>query len=338
MTTPNAPPKQQVADKVRAILPTFIYLDSIEIETIPSGTESATVNFKATITPREDLYVVDRVVEGTPKVTLLKVVQAEGTKASLYGSVGASRIMDKWTVESPQIQVGLRQFGAPRGAFDAQSYVTGSKEAGDALMQQKANAELQERSGQAAIEQRERERKAREEQQARDDQARREREEQNRIALDKQKAIQAEQLKKEEEQRKKAEEAARQKLILATVTGTRYIGTITCGDEHQRIRLVFTEQKNFLIRAEASNPDRPDQKQTFTGELVFNPKPKEDNGEAYTIVMSPISGIDFPYPGGFPWFYKHNKGSLELMLTEAGVEGKAQMSFNRFIIRLQRER
>ena len=105
LTSPyQAPPKQQVRDALRASLPPFLSLDSIELEPIPTGPEAVKVNFKATVTPKEDLYQVDREVEGTPRVTLLKVVQAAGTEVSLYGSVEAHRTMDLWTLGSPEIK------------------------------------------------------------------------------------------------------------------------------------------------------------------------------------------------------------------------------------------
>ncbi|MCX5647646.1 MAG: MAP7 domain-containing protein [Planctomycetota bacterium] len=341
--TSQAPPKQMVQDTVRASLPPFLSLDSIELEPIPTGPEAVKVNFKATVTPKEDLYQVDREVEGTPPVTLLKVVQAAGTEVSLYGSVEASRTMDQWTLESPEIQVGLRQFGAPRGAFPAQSYVTGSKEANEALRQQAANAAEIERARKAAREQEEleriarqeqeeRERIARQEQEAREAKARQEREEKERIALEELRRKEMEQRTKEEEERQKEEAAVRQKLILATVPGTRYIGTMVEGDEIQRIVLVFTEQKDFLIRAEANNPDKPKSKQTFTGTLVFNPQPEE--GTKYHIVMSPISAGSAE---DYTYFYTSKEGSLKLCLTDTGLEGYAQMSYHRYTIRLKRE-
>jgi len=143
---PKAPPKQMVQDALLASLPPFLSLDSIELEPIPTGPESVKVKFKAIVTPKEDLYRVYREVQGTPRVTLLKVIQTAGAKASLYGSVEANRTMDLWTLESPQIEIGLQQFGAPRGAFDAQSYVTGTARANAALEEQAANAQRQEQA------------------------------------------------------------------------------------------------------------------------------------------------------------------------------------------------
>ncbi len=311
--TSQAPPKQMVQDTVRASLPPFLSLDSIELEPISTGPESVKVNFKAIVTPKEDLCQIDREVEGTPKVTLLKVVQAAGTKASLYGSVEARRTMDQWTLESPEIKVGLKQFGAPRGAFHVQSYVTGSNEANAALRQQAANAAEIARARKAAQAQRELERKAREEQQAREEKAREAREEQARIALEAQQQKEMEQRKKEEEQRQKQRQAAYQKLILATAPKIRYIGTVAYEDRRRRLRLVFTEQKDlltpnkkeFLISAEVSNPDMPREKQIFTGNLV-----QHEIGKAvvYPIVLRSVTkekATDntwkFFYWGGVNW-------------------------------------
>ena len=355
--TPKAPPKQMVQDAVAIILPPFLSLDSIELEPISTDPEAVKVNFKAIVAPKEDLYQVDHEVEGTPKVTLLKVVQAAGTKVSLYGSVEAHRMMDKWTLELPQIQVNPNQFGNPRGTFDAQSFVIGSNEATAAIRQQAANAELQRQAKEAALKQQELEQKALLERQAREEKARLEREEQARIAFEEQRQKEIEQRKKDEEQRQKEGEADRQKLILATVAGTRYIGTITYGDKVQRLRLVFIEQEGTLIRAEASNPDRskmsspaapaeprrpgvksslaPQEKQTFVGELVYNPKPESGKPDvAYTIVMSPV-GRQSGSPGR--WEFYEDEGSLKLLLTDTGLEGEAQMGWGHsYTIRLQR--
>jgi len=221
--TSKSPPKQNVQDTVRASLPQFLTLDSIELEPIPTGPEDVKVNFKATVTPKEDLYQIDREVEGTPKVTLLKVVQPAGIKASLYGSVAAHRTMDQWSIQPPQIDVGLRQFGMPRAAFDAQSYVTGSNDANEALRQQATNAEKIAQAKEAARAERERERKALEEQKAREEEARKKREEQTRVALEMQRQKEAEQRRLEKLQREReaapAELAKIEKMIQAKERG-----------------------------------------------------------------------------------------------------------------------
>ena len=170
---------------------------------------------------------MDREVDGTPKVTLLKTVQAAGTKVSLYGSVEAKRIMDKWTLETPDIQVGLNQFGTPRGNFPAQSYLTDSEEASKALAQQAANLEQQRKELKARREQEEKDRQAREEEQAREEKARKDREAQNQKELDEQRQATIVQQKKEDDEKKAKAEAAFHELMLATVPGSSYIGTIS---------------------------------------------------------------------------------------------------------------
>lgn len=341
----QSPTKKMVQDALLANLPQYLSLNSIEIESIPTGTESFKVNFKAIVTPKEDLYMMDREVQGTPKIILLKVTQTIGTKSSLYGFLEASRTMDVWTLGLPQIDIGLQQFGTPRGTFPPHSYITGSDEAKTALKKQAENAVEEERERKAAMErqelelksQQEREaleRKKRQEQEALEQKEREERDEQARIAA-------AEKRKIEEEQQRKEEEEARQKLINATAEGTRYIGTISRGDKLQRLRLIFTEQKDFLIRAEASNPDRRGVKQTFIGKLVFDPKPEEGKPNvAYPIVLSPIGEQKFKDADyNEVWNFYRDLGYLKLYLTDIGLEGEAcigTFGHDDYVIQLQR--
>jgi TPR repeat protein len=317
--TQKSPPKQQVRDAVAAVLPPFLSLDSIELEPISTGPESVKVNFKAIVAPKEDLYQVDREVEGTPKVTLLKVVQAAGTKVSLYGFIEATHTVDRWTLGLPHFE-GDNNSGEPRSTFPAQAYVSGSNEA------------------KAALEQQERNRIAQGESRARAEKALKDRQEQARIAFE-------EQQKREAEQRKVEEEKIRQKLMQATVPGTRYVGTISDERSRQRIWLVFTEQNGFLIRAKASNPDDADEKRTFTGEIVLDTKPRGDNRTAHQIRMSPADGgpnapRDFMHKkiiGGTDldrFYYNENQGwAVEFDLTDNGLAGTTSGGLT---IRLQR--
>lgn len=346
--TRKSPPKEQVQDVVRANLPAFLSLESIDLEPINTGPEAVKVNFKATVTPKEDLYQVDREVEGTPRVTLLKVVQATGTRASLYGFVLGQRTVDKWTLEQPMIETGLRQFGQPRAAFDAQSYVTGTESANEALRQQASNADKIAKAKEAARLERERERKALEEQKSRDEEARKKREEEARIELERQRAMAAAQQKADEEKKQQEAEAARQQLLLATVPGACYSGTIIAFKDYeheriaqqQRIRIVFTEQKDFAITAEVNNPDDPKQKETFAGELVFDAKSEKD-GTSYPIRMSKVGKMGNNYSLDYFAVFYSRPGPLKLRLSEKGMNGDAELSMIGTVhleIHLQREK
>lgn len=312
-STVQSPPKQDVQNAVAVALPPFLSLDSIELEPISTGPESVKVNFKAIAAPKEALFQLDREVEGTPKVTLLKMVQAAGTKLTIYGCVKASLTMDKWTLESPQIQNGLNQFGTTRGTFDAQSYVTGSSEAKAALKQQTTNAELQQQAKKAAFEQEESERIAREAQ------------------LEQARQVAEGKHLKDEEQRKKEEESVRQKVLLATVPGKRYVGTLSTAQSSQRLSLTFTEQNGFLIRAQLSNPDISVESRVFTGEILAGHKDPHDQ-KAHQIRMSPADGgynatqdIMHKKIGGTAldqfYFDQSRNWTVDIDLTETGLEG-----------------
>ena len=120
----SGPPKGDVQSAVSLGLPPFLSMKGIETETISSGEDTVRVNFKATVAPKENLYLIERRVAGTPAITLLKIVQAENAESALYGSLQARRVVDKWSLEKPVIQSGLEQFGSPKAAFDGLSFVS----------------------------------------------------------------------------------------------------------------------------------------------------------------------------------------------------------------------
>lgn len=170
----RTPPKQAVQDSIAAAMPSFLSLVHVDLEPIPAGAEIVKVNFKATATPKENLYKVAREVQGTPKVTLLWLTQSQGTKLSIYGYVLAQRTLDNWTLAAPVIETALNQTGNPRGAFGPESYVTDSTEAATALEQQQKNADMQEQERKNTLERQQRERIALEESKVREEQSLRE--------------------------------------------------------------------------------------------------------------------------------------------------------------------
>jgi hypothetical protein len=144
-------------------------------------------------------------------------------------------------------------------------------------------------------------------------------------------------------ERSDAEEGPlRRNLRQATVPGTSYIGTFTCDDSclgktpHVgRLRFVFTEQKDFVITAEATNPDDRGDKVVFAGELRFNPQPDGDTSVAYPIAMSPVRGEQYTKRGLFGRGMWSN--NIRLRLTDGGMEGEADSSGKSTTISLIRE-
>lgn len=118
---------------------------------------------------------------------------------------------------------------------------------------------------------------------------------------------------------------------MATVPGTRYIGTISYIGEFRRLRLVFAQEQS-MGKVEATDPDRQGVKRSFAGELLSNPQSDKD-GETYPIVLAPAGkGTS---DGHFLWTHFYgNDSPLKLRLTEKGLEGKQ----GEYAIRLQRER
>jgi hypothetical protein len=188
-----------------------------------------------------------------------------------------------------------------------------------------------------------------EDERVREEKIREARVEQARIVFERQREIAAEAKRQKEAQRQREEDQQRQKLLLATVPGTVYIGTISQNGDTQRIHMAFTEQKGFLIRSEISNPDKPIRRQTFVGELGSIPKVEENGETFYLFQMSAVgAGPDYENNDNKTWwswqkdrsfafFYCAPTTSLKLHLVDTGLEGGGQAGyFPKFIISLRR--
>ncbi|MCX7006814.1 MAG: hypothetical protein NTY53_06135 [Kiritimatiellaeota bacterium] len=282
----EAPPAQQVQDAVANSLPAHFTLLKLDLEPIATGPENAKFNFKATVELAEDLFAVEREVDGPTRVTLLKQTQPGGTKLLLYGHLVAHRLIDQWTLEPPQFQKDFRSLGKPRSVFGKHAYPAGSPEANEALRKQAAETEQLQQLQQSVAEQQERTQKARAENQAREEQERKARLEKARLAFEEQNRKVNEHHQQTEAQWAQADAAARQQLLAATAPGTRYLGPrIGVNASTQRLALVFLEQQGTRLRAEASNPDGQTEKRTISGDLRFNAQPASNGAVAYTIVM-----------------------------------------------------
>jgi len=137
----SSPPRQQVQDTLAAVLPPFLSIESVRIEPEVMEAKTVKLDFKATAIVKENLYRVDRIVEGTPRVILVKLAQPSGTKTFIYGSIEARRLMDLWTLDPVRIEAGLSQLGTPWDSFGSNRYVTGTSEANAALQDQAAKME-----------------------------------------------------------------------------------------------------------------------------------------------------------------------------------------------------
>ncbi len=87
----KAPLAEQVRDAIGAVLPPFLSVADTETESLATGPDEVKVNVKAAIAPKEDLFVVDRKVNGDPSLLLIKTAQTIGSKTTIYGFVLARR-------------------------------------------------------------------------------------------------------------------------------------------------------------------------------------------------------------------------------------------------------
>lgn len=296
-----APLKADVEASLSAGMPPFLALASMETEVIPLVENRVKINFKAMVEPKEDLYIADRHYGEDRSLMVLKKSQAAGAEANLYGSMLAERTMDKWNISRPEIESGMAQLGSPRGSFDPRAMIEGSDKMKKFIAAREA--ELAERA------------RAEKEQSRKSEEAR--------LAL-----VERERVEQEE---------IRKKLTEATAVGKRYRGMIVQSpgqsyEVRQAVELLFTSQSGALITAELHNPDQPEQKQTFTGELVF--EPNEDSTKSgdghHPIILSPKNPttrrVSENERDRFRIYFE--EGSVRLGLTGKGLEGKA--STNRF--------
>lgn len=335
-STHEAPPKQLVHDAIAGALPPFLLLVNLEQEPIATSPETVKINFKATVETEEELFAVEREVDGLKKLTLLKRLQPAGGKCPLYGSLVAHRLIDQWTLESPQFQQSPAQLGKPRAAFGALAFVAGTAEAEAAVQRQTAANEQAQHMQQALAVKEERYRLARAAEEARVEHMRKAAEAAARMVFEKQNRVATEQRQQTEAQRQQAATTTRRNLFAATATGTRYIGTKTgLNNSEQRVCLVFTEQTDTWLRAEASNPDDANEKRKFSGDLRFNAEPEYAGGNAYTVVLYGLpSNKTNPDRNSI----YERAITLKLCLTDHGLEGVADAGMMvRFPVRLHRD-
>jgi hypothetical protein len=158
---------------------------------------------------------------------------------------------------------------------------------------------------------------------------------------------------KEEEARLAEDAGVRRKTLLAAASGTRYLGTITHNTEKiiQQVLLVFTEQTDSAIRFQITNPDKPQRKQTFSGQVVSNLGPLDDGSRPFILQTKAVS-TSFGYDSRdqknwwswqsdrlFALFFCDDNATLNLRVTDDGMEGLGYVGMgNVFTLRLKRLR
>lgn len=134
-------PKKHIRYLVEAAVPAYVHVVTCTLEAVDIK-NNPLVNFKVVVVPQEPLYLVEKVVDGVPKVTLIKVVHEAREKVPLYGSVNVQQRNGKWILNPPTFQQDYQTLGYPISVFDARSYVIGSPEATAALERQSNYAQM----------------------------------------------------------------------------------------------------------------------------------------------------------------------------------------------------
>jgi hypothetical protein len=336
----NVFPVKAMEDAIKAETPAFIQLGDVQVEPVIGPDGRGKVNFKVEFSAREDLYKVDRKVEGDPPVTLLKLVRRSGDKAAGYGVADVSRIVDLWKVESVTMQSGSPEFGFPLNTFGPNHYAADSKEAKEAIQLQADNAKAAEQKEKDALAEQERK-----EAELRAQQAQREKETQARIAKLNEEAAQRqreEQLRQEQkrleqekerqiaqQQHQKELEDQHQKLLEATAPGVKYSGTISNNQGQQEsILMQVKSRSDSSIQVIFSSPNGR-ARRIFEGDIVFAPK-AEIRLKSTDDVSPPPNGPKRFERGSSGYFYfgKTYAASIRFTLTltdEGNIEGSGNL-------------
>ncbi|HQK63746.1 MAG TPA: hypothetical protein PLF16_01195 [Candidatus Staskawiczbacteria bacterium] len=325
----NVFPVQVMKDAIKAETPAFIQLSDVQVEPVIGPDGKGKVNFKVEFAAKEDLYKVDRKVEGDPPFTLLKLVRRSGDKAVGYGVADVSRIVDLWKVESVTMQSGSPEFGFPLGTFGPDHYAADSKEAKEALKLQADNARAAEQKKKDALAEQERqaeEAKAKiaklQEEEAQRQKQERLRQEQRRLEQEKER-----QLAQERHQQELQEQ--RQKLLQATSPGAKYSGTISNNQGQQESILMQVKSRNdSSIQVVFSSPNGR-AKRIFEGEIVFEPKAEIRLKSTDDVSPPPNAPRRFERgSSGYFYFGKTYAANIRFTLTltdEGTIEGTGNL-------------
>jgi len=329
-TKANVFPKEVMENAIKAETPAFIQLSDVQVEPVIGSDGKGKVNFKVEFSAKEDLYKVDRKVEGDPSITLLKLVRRSGDKAVGYGVADVSRIVDLWKIESVTMQSGSPEFGFPLGTFGPNHYVNDSKEAKEALQLQIDNAKATElaakqKEEQTLAEQQQREKEARariaklQEEEAQRQKEERLRQEQRHLEQEKER-----QVAQQHHQQELAKQ--RQKLLSATAPGVKYSGIISNNMGQQESILMQIKSRNdSSIQVVFSSPSNARAKRTFEGELVFEPKAEIRLKSTDDVSPPPNAPRRFERgSSGYFYFGKTYAANIRLTLTltdEGAIEG-----------------
>jgi hypothetical protein len=256
---------QQISDYIKTQIPPYLTVKSVTLERVtasPSGIAVQVYNFKVAATPAEPLLVstafdltakqdlISKGLKETPsgnqlfssraydfkeldQIEYLKQVNQTSDTITIYGTVGARKMVDKVEFGAFTVASGLGNLGKPKGSFPPSSLIVGSAAYEGALngvvksqkeeLAKAQAAEAEKRASDAAM-----------------------------LAA------------------KQADESKRKReLLAATVSGARYRGTWFVQSSSKIIDLEFTDQEmdGRILHAKFTLTDDPSQVLEYEGYL-----------------------------------------------------------------------
>jgi hypothetical protein len=156
---------QQISDYIKTQIPPYLSVKSLTLERVaasPSGIAAQLYNFKVAATPEEPLFAStafdftakqdliskglkeipsgNLLFSGSPydfkgldQVQYLKQVNQTSDTITIYGTVGARKMVDKVEFGAFTVASGLENLGKPKGSFPPSSLIVGSAAYEEAL-------------------------------------------------------------------------------------------------------------------------------------------------------------------------------------------------------------
>jgi hypothetical protein len=294
----NGPLPPDPKGEINAHLPAYVSVESVQLDDAGEGT----YKFKAVAVTREPLYTADvkqpdlsalPFVPAPPPddtqqplinprpLTVLEMVNKKDETISLYGTLHAEKMVDKWTYSDVQVESGLTELGQPRGSFPPGAVVEGTPEYTTAFEAWKQSTEDYRQKVAAAAA-----------------------------------AIKAAGEKILQEKQRQASDQ-RDKLLKAAFPGAQYLGQITwewANNPVQDIGLTFVTQKSSLVTLKLSNPSDPRISRAFSGKIDLD-APKD--GQSYVLNCGPDAAVSV----NGAWDIYTQGCVLHLRPTENGWEG-----------------
>jgi hypothetical protein len=131
----TVPSEEASKEHLQTEFPAYIALNQVSFEFVKTSQNRVLVKFGAEVRVREDLFILEKQLEGDTKTNIVKMVSKSNEDKILYGRFGAQKLGRAWNFGAMQMESPI---GEPISRFSRPVYVLGTEEADSALQQYKS--------------------------------------------------------------------------------------------------------------------------------------------------------------------------------------------------------